>query len=35
MSGGIEGSPMNSGAGIYFDGLTSARHDVTVVLTPG
>lgn len=35
MSDGIEGSPVNSGAGIYFDGMTSARHDVTVVLTPG
>ena len=26
---------MNSGPGIYFDGVTSARHDVTVALTPG
>ncbi|MGB6351397.1 MAG: M48 family metallopeptidase [Pseudolabrys sp.] len=26
---------MNSGPGIYFDGMTSARHDVTVVLTSG
>jgi len=25
---------MNSGAGIYFDGVTSSRHDVMVVLTP-
>jgi Zn-dependent protease with chaperone function len=33
MPDGIEGSPVNSGAGIYFDGMTSARHDVTVALT--
>ena len=26
---------MKSGTGIYFDGMTSVRHDVTVVLTPG
>ncbi len=25
---------MTSGAGIYFDGMTSARHDVAVVLSP-
>ncbi|HEY6025040.1 MAG TPA: M48 family metallopeptidase [Pseudolabrys sp.] len=25
---------MNSGTGVYFDGVTSARHDVAVVLTP-
>ena len=25
---------MTSGAGVYFDGQTSARHNVTVVLTP-
>jgi predicted Zn-dependent protease len=35
MPDGIEGSSMNSGPGIYFDGVTSARHDVTVALTPG
>lgn len=27
-------APMASGAGIYFDGVTSARHDVLVVLKP-
>ncbi len=25
---------MNPGTGVYFDGITSARHDVAVVLTP-
>src|ERR1700730_14163247 len=27
-------APMNSGAGIYFDGVTSARRDVAVALAP-
>ena len=26
--------PMASGAGVYFDGITSTRHDVLVVLKP-
>jgi Zn-dependent protease with chaperone function len=31
----IDGSqPMNSGAGIFFDGRTSARHDAVVALVP-
>ena len=25
---------MTSGAGVYFDGMTSARHEVLVVLEP-
>ena len=27
-------APMASGAGVYFDGVTSARHEVLVVLKP-
>ena len=35
MPSAIEGShAMNSGAGIYFDGVTSARRDVVVELAP-
>jgi Zn-dependent protease with chaperone function len=35
MPDGTEGPyPMNSGTGIYFDGITSARHEVVVELAP-
>ena len=35
MPDGTEGPyPMNSGTGIYFDGITSARHQVAVELAP-
>ncbi len=35
MADGTGTSPMTAGSAIYFDGRTSARHDVWVTLAPG